>query len=65
MLDVARTHAALFDELERQGIFRVDVGKLTRAVFETRVVISDAAASQHGFMQCVAVSTLRKLRVIK
>lgn len=26
------THAALFDELERQGIRQVDIGRLTRAV---------------------------------
>lgn len=27
-----RTHAAIFDELERQGIVHADVGRLTRAV---------------------------------
>lgn len=48
MPDDARTHAALFDELERQGIFCVDVGKLTRAVFDAHVVISDAEPRSAG-----------------
>jgi len=35
MPDFNRTHAALFDELERQGIQNVDIGRLTRAVLVT------------------------------
>lgn len=35
MSDFARTHAALFDELERQGIYCADVVKLTRAVAQS------------------------------
>ncbi len=33
------THAALFDELERQGVFNVDIAKLTHAVVQATVVI--------------------------
>jgi hypothetical protein len=40
MSDFSRTHAALFDELERQGVYCVDVGKLTRAVFEAQTIIA-------------------------
>ena len=40
MPDFHTTHAALFDELERQGIYCVDVGKLTRAVFEAQTIIA-------------------------
>ena len=43
MLDFSRTHAALFDELERQGIYCVDVGKLTRAVIEAQAIIERPA----------------------
>lgn len=39
MSDFARTHAALFDELERQGIFCADVVKLTQAVIAAQAVI--------------------------
>ena len=36
MTDIHRVHAALFDELERQGVQCVDVGKLTLAVVEAK-----------------------------
>lgn len=39
MTDIHRVHAALFDELERQGIHYVDVGKLTRAVIDAKEVL--------------------------
>lgn len=42
MSEFARAHAALFDELERQGIFCVDVGKLTRAVMDAKTKIESA-----------------------
>lgn len=35
-----RAHAALFDELERQGIFNVDVGRLTRAVLKATDMVA-------------------------
>lgn len=38
----SRTHAALFDELQRQGIREADVGRLTRAVLNATDI--DAAA---------------------
>lgn len=37
-----RTHAALFDELERQGIGHVDVGRLTRAVLNATDIVAAA-----------------------
>lgn len=59
MSDFSRTHAALFDELERQGIYCVDVGRLTRAVMEAQRVIVGAdtglrvnAKLRHGCQQC-------------
>lgn len=39
-----RTHAALFDELERQGIVHADVGRLTRAV----LAATDLVAAYEG-----------------
>lgn len=39
-----RTHAALFDELERQGIVHADVGRLTRAV----LAATDLVAAYDG-----------------
>lgn len=42
--DFARTHAVLFDELERQGIYRVDVVKLTRAVLNAQAIIAQSNA---------------------
>lgn len=41
MSEFARTHAALFDELERQGIFCADVAKLTRAVMQAQTIIAE------------------------
>lgn len=40
--DFARTHAVLFDELERQGMYRVDVVKLTRAVLNAQAIIAQS-----------------------
>lgn len=45
MSDFSRTHAALFDELERQGIYCVDVGRLTRAAMETQTIIASSQSS--------------------
>lgn len=38
MSEFARAHAALFDELERQGIYCADVVKLTRAVIDAQTI---------------------------
>ena len=40
MAEFFRTHTALFDELERQGVFCVDVGKLTQAVLQAQAIIA-------------------------
>ena len=40
MSEFARAHAALFDELERQGIYCADVVKLTQAVVEAQAIIA-------------------------
>jgi hypothetical protein len=39
MTDFARTHAAIFDELERQRAMHVDVARLTRAVLAAQAVV--------------------------
>jgi hypothetical protein len=44
MTDIHCVHAALFDELERQGIQCVDIAKLTHAVLEAK----EATRVQHG-----------------
>jgi hypothetical protein len=38
----SRTHAALSDELERQGIGQADVGRLTRAVLMATDIVAAA-----------------------
>ena len=40
MADFSRTHAAPFDELKRQGVFCVDVAKLTQAVLQAEATIA-------------------------
>ncbi len=40
--EFARPHAALFDELERQGFYCVDVVKLTRAVLGAQTIIAQS-----------------------
>lgn len=40
MTDFSRAHAALFDELERQGIPCADVGRLTQAVMQAQSIIA-------------------------
>jgi len=45
MSEFARAHAALFDELERQGIYWADVVKLTRAVIEAQATIARPVTS--------------------
>lgn len=39
MSDFSLTHTALFDELERQGVYCVDVGRLTQAVMQAQAII--------------------------
>jgi hypothetical protein len=39
MTYIHQVHAALFDELERQGIHAVDVGRLTHAVVRAQEAI--------------------------
>lgn len=40
MPDFNRTHAAIFDELERQGAMNVDVARLTQAVLGAQNIIA-------------------------
>lgn len=55
MPDFTRTHIALFDELERQGIYCVDVGRLTRAVMEAQEIIErPAAIAAQPYQRCEA-----------
>ena len=54
MPDFARTHAALFDELERQGIYCADVVRLTRAVLEAQTIIASSgdARGTRPYQRC-------------
>lgn len=51
MTDFHRTHAALFDELERQGAMHVDVAKLAQAVLAAQHVIA-AQATREPYSRC-------------
>ncbi|MGE0022359.1 MAG: hypothetical protein AB7S70_01870 [Hyphomicrobium sp.] len=44
MPDFIQAHAALFDELERQGIYCADVVKLTLAVMGAQTIVEQAKA---------------------
>jgi hypothetical protein len=55
MSEFIRTHEALFDELERQGVHCVDIGKLTRAVMQAQALIAPAqlaACSPSPYQRC-------------
>lgn len=55
MPDFTRTHIALFDELERQGIYCADVAKLTKAVIDAQVIIDQPAPnSTQPYQRCKA-----------
>jgi len=52
MSDFTQIHTALFDELERQNIRCVDVGKLTAAVMRAQAIIQPR---QHeAYQRCEA-----------
>lgn len=51
MTEFHRTHAALFDELERQGAMHVDVAKLALAVVGAQQIIA-AQAPREPFQRC-------------
>jgi hypothetical protein len=40
MANFSKTHTALFDELQRQGVMNVAIGRLTRAVLAATNVIA-------------------------
>lgn len=40
MADFSKTHTALFDELQRQGVKNVDIGRLTRAVLSATNIVA-------------------------
>ncbi|WP_072395480.1 hypothetical protein [Hyphomicrobium sp. CS1GBMeth3] len=48
MTELNRTHAALFDELERQGIYWADVVKHTQAALAAQTIIASAHGSACG-----------------
>lgn len=52
MNDFHRTHAALFDELERQGILHVDVAKLALAVVGAQQIIAAAQSPRETYQRC-------------
>lgn len=53
MSEFASTHAALFDELERQGVFCVDVGRLAQAVLAAQSLIEASAKCAVGpYQRC-------------
>lgn len=47
-----RAHAALFDELERQGIVAVDVGRLTGAVLVALDLIRAQEVRSQPYVRC-------------
>lgn len=51
MTDFDRTHAAIFDELERQGAMHVDVARLTVAVLGAKAIIA-AQPPHEPFRRC-------------
>jgi len=40
MANFSKTHTALFDELQRQGVMNVDIGRLTRAVLSATNIVA-------------------------
>lgn len=50
----AHVHAALFDELERQGVFAVDVVQLTRAVLDAQVKLAPPVCRAEPHIRCEA-----------
>jgi hypothetical protein len=52
MSDIHRVHAVLFDELERQGVQCVDIGKLTLAVVEAKAAIRGQRGSMASTSRC-------------
>lgn len=51
MPDFSSTHAALFDELERQGAMHVDVAKLAQAVLSAQQIIA-AQPPRQPYQRC-------------
>ena len=53
MTYIHQVHAALFDELERQGIHAVDVGRLTHAVVKAQESIGAQGGPAASPSRCV------------
>jgi streptomycin 6-kinase len=51
MQDFSSTHAALFDQLERQGAMHVDIAKLAQAVLSAQKVIA-AQTPRAPYQRC-------------
>lgn len=47
-----KTHEALFDELERQGLMKVDVGKLTLAVLAALEMTAARPQIREPYRRC-------------
>lgn len=54
MTGFQRAHVALFDELERQGIVGVDVGRLTGAVLAALDLKRVEEEPRQPFVRCVS-----------
>ncbi len=53
MPDFNRTHAAIFDELERQGAMHVDIARLTQAVIGAKDIIA-AQPPRESYRRCAS-----------
>jgi hypothetical protein len=51
-MDQARLFGALYDELERQGVYNVDVARLSVAVFLTVGEASEAPRGREPYQRC-------------
>ncbi len=53
MKEGQRLHEVLFDELERQRVFAVDVGRLTAAVLKALEITGRASEVRRPYQRCV------------
>lgn len=53
MKEGQRLHEVLFDELERQRVFAVDVGRLTAAVLKALEITGTTSEKRRPYQRCV------------
>jgi len=53
MKEGRRLHEVLFDELERQRVFAVDVGRLTAAVLKAPEINGRGSEVRRSYQRCV------------